>query len=46
MCFLRITRQNDENLKKVQTRQKQTLISVEKDANTHFMHYNAGKYVK
>ena len=39
-------RQNDKKLKKVQTSQKQTLILVEKDTSTHFMHCNAGKYVK
>ena len=39
-------RQNDKKFKKVQTSQKQTLTSVEKDTSTHFMHYNAGKYVK
>ena len=26
--------------------QKQGLISVEIDTSTHFIHYNAGKYIK
>jgi len=35
-----------KNLKKLLTSQKQTLISVEIDTRMHFLHYNAGKYVK
>ena len=46
ICFLRIKGQNNKKLKKVLMSQKQTLISVEKDTSTHFIHCNDGKYGK
>jgi len=45
ICFRKIKRENEKKkIKKLQTSKKQALISVEID--THFMHYNAGKYVQ
>lgn len=35
-----------KKIKTLQMSQQRTLISVEMDTSTHFMHYNAGKYIK
>ena len=47
ICFQKIKRQKDIKFEKITNKSATAFnFSVEIDTRTHFMHFNAGKYVK